>query len=88
MNVCGAKVHRIHPINVKQHQLVVDHQIKPTYLACEYACRLLSSKPTIVNALYSHLVPRANLTLALTLCPNPKPNPNPYSKHCPNPKPA
>jgi len=31
---------------------------------------------------------KANVTVAITLCPNPKPNPNPYSNPCHNPSPT
>lgn len=36
---------------------------------------------------YSQLITKTNLTLALILCPKPKHNPNPYSNSCPNPNP-
>lgn len=38
-----------------------------------------------VSGAYSQLVPKANLTLAQTLCPNSIPNPKPYSNPYTNP---
>jgi len=44
-----------------------------------------SSQLAPVYSFPSQVVPKAILTLALTLCPKSKPNPNPYSNPCLNP---
>jgi len=63
-----------------------DDPSMPLYQTMPYACGkvlLASVLDSLVAAVcvedYSQLFPKANLILALTLCPIPKPNPNSFS---------